>query len=83
VLRSVCFMEHQLTPASRGEDGDLSRLLIDSDSPLINCADFDLHRRSGLGVGPDESNPGRMLSAVLLLVMVIVVLSSGLAWWLV
>ncbi|MGH3976247.1 MAG: hypothetical protein ACRDS9_23420 [Pseudonocardiaceae bacterium] len=74
-------MEHQLTPASRGEDADFPRPLTDSHSALTECLDSDLHRRSGLGVRSGESDPGRMLSAVLLLVMAIVVL--GLAWWLV
>jgi hypothetical protein len=34
-------------------------------------------------VRPGESNPGRMLCAVLLLVVATVVLGLGLVWWLV
>lgn len=66
MLRSVCVMEHQLTSASIGADGD---------SPMLLTA-----RHDDLAVRPGESNPGRMLSAVLLLVLAIVL---GLVWWLV
>ncbi|MGH3934604.1 MAG: hypothetical protein ACRDS1_06455 [Pseudonocardiaceae bacterium] len=54
-------------------------LLTDSHDTVTGCSDSDPHRHSDLGVRPGESNPGRMLSVVLLLVLTIVL---GLAWWL-
>jgi hypothetical protein len=36
-----------------------------------------------LGVRPGESNPARMLAAVLLLTVTMMVLALTLAWWLV
>ncbi len=74
-------MEHQFTSPSSREDENVPRLRTGSNS-AVDCLDpgSDLH--SGLGVRPGESNPGRMLSAVLLLVVTVVVLGLGLAWWL-
>lgn len=46
-------------------------------------ADLDLYYRPELGVRPGESDPAVMLSRVLLLMVVIVVMVGlGLAWWL-
>ena len=74
-------MEHQLTPPSGREDENVPWLRTAS-SAFTDCADLDSHFRGDLGVRPGESNPGRMLCAVLLLVVVIVMLGSGLVWWL-
>jgi hypothetical protein len=49
-----------------------------SDSALTGGIDSDLY----LGVRPGESDSGRMLGAILLLVMAMVALALGLAWWL-
>jgi hypothetical protein len=73
-------MEHQLTPPSGREDENAPRLRAGSDSALTSGFDSGLHLSGDLGVRPGESNPGRMLAAVLLLVLATVVL--GLAWWL-
>jgi hypothetical protein len=75
-------MEHQLTPPSR-EDENVLRLRTGSNSTLVDCIDSGSYLHSDLGVRPGESNPGRMLCAVLLLVVAIIVLGLGLAWWLV
>jgi hypothetical protein len=76
-------MEHQFTSPSGREDENVPRLWTGASSAAVDCIDpgSDLH--SGLGVRPGESNPGRMLCAVLLLVVAVLVLGLGLAWWLV
>jgi hypothetical protein len=76
-------MEHQLTPPPSPEDENVPRQRTGSNIAFAECAVADLHLRSSLGVRPGESNPGRMLCAVLLLVMAVIVLGLGLAWWLV
>jgi hypothetical protein len=78
-------MEYQLTPPPSREDGDVPWLRTGSNTAFVEGAAADLHLHSGLGVRPGESNPGRMLCAVLLLVAAIIVLGLGLglAWWLV
>jgi hypothetical protein len=74
-------MEHQLTPPSGREDENVPQLRTGSNSALTGGFDSDLYLSSGdLGVRPGESDPGRMLAAVLLLVVAMVVL--GLVWWL-
>jgi hypothetical protein len=75
VLRSVCLMTQQLTPASGREDSDFPRPRTGSHSALTSGL------RSDLGVRPGESDPGRMLGGVLLLLIATIVLA--LAWWLV
>ncbi|MDQ4010944.1 MAG: hypothetical protein M3228_09665 [Actinomycetota bacterium] len=75
-------MEHQFTPPSSREDENVPRLRTDSNSAAVDCIDFGSDLHSGLGVRPGESNPARMLCAVLLLVVAVVVLGLGLAWWL-
>lgn len=74
-------MEHQLTPASGRQDENVSRLRPGSDSALHGCLDSDLHLHDDLGLRPGESDPGRMLCVVLLLVVAMVVV-LGLVWWL-
>ncbi len=81
-LRSVCVMEHQLTPSSGREDSNVPRLRTGTNSALTGCFDSDLHLSGDLGVRPGESDAGRMLGAVLLLVALVVVVALGLAWWL-
>ncbi|MGH3983154.1 MAG: hypothetical protein ACREX8_04670 [Gammaproteobacteria bacterium] len=76
-------MGYQLTPPPGHEDENVPRLRTGSNIAFAECAVADSHLRSSLGVRPGESNPGRMLSAVLLLVVAIIVLGLGLAWWLV
>lgn len=76
-------MEHQLTPPSSREDENVLRVRAGSNSALVDCIDAGSYLHDGLGVRPGESNPGRMLCAVLLLVVATVVLGLGLVWWLV
>lgn len=73
-------MEYQLTPPPSREDENVPWLRTGGNTAF---ADADSYLRGSLGVRPGESNPGRMLCAVLLLVMAIAVLGLGLAWWLV
>ncbi|MBV9031393.1 MAG: hypothetical protein JO364_14055 [Pseudonocardiales bacterium] len=70
-------MTPQLTPAS-GREGDcFSRSRTGSNSaPTAAC-------RRGLGVRPGESDPARMLSGVLLLVVATITMAMAMAWWLV
>lgn len=74
-------MEYQLTPPPSREAENVPWLRTGSNTTFVECADANSHLRSDLGVRPGESNPGRMLCAVLLLVVAIIVL--GLVWWLV
>jgi hypothetical protein len=76
-------MESQLTPPPSREGGNVPRVRTGSNSALVDCIDSGSYLHSGLGVRPGESNPARMLCAVLLLVVAIVVLGLGLVWWLV
>lgn len=76
-------MAHQLTPPSGREDSNVPRPRSGSNSALSGCFDSDLHPSSDLGVGSGESDAGRMLGVVLLLVAVVVVVVLGLAWGLV
>jgi hypothetical protein len=70
-------MTPQLTPASGREDNGFlwSR-------PGSNSAHAEGLRRD-LGVRPGESDPARMLSGVLLLVVMTVAIALTLAWWLI
>jgi hypothetical protein len=74
-------MAHQLTPPPGREDEGLPRLRTDSNSALNGSVEADLYLHSGLGVRPDESDSGRMLGWILLIVAVTVV--AMLVWWLV
>ncbi|MGH4007175.1 MAG: hypothetical protein ACRDTH_03220 [Pseudonocardiaceae bacterium] len=76
-------MAHQLTPPSGREDSNVPPLWTGTNSALTSCFDSDLQLSSGLGVRSGESDAGRMLGAVLLLVTLAVVLVLGLVWWLV
>ena len=76
-------MEYQLTPPPSREAGNVPRARTGSNSVLVDCIDSGLYLHSDLGVRPGESDPGRMLCAVLLLVVAIAVLGLGLVWWLV
>lgn len=76
-------MAHQLTPPPGREDEGHPRLQTDS-SALTGCFDADLHLPGDLGVRPGESDPGRMLGWVLLIVAVtMVAMLLALVWWLV
>ncbi len=77
-------MAHQLTPPSGREDEGLPRLRTEGNSALSGCFDADLHLCSDLSVRPGESDPGRMLGWVLLLVVAVMVAAMlALVWWLV
>lgn len=75
-------MEHQLTPSSGHEDENFPQLAAGINSALTGFFDADPHPRGDLRVRPGESDPVRMLGAVLLLVAVVVVVALGSAWWL-
>jgi hypothetical protein len=77
VLRSVCLMTPQLTPAAGREDNGFPRSRTGSNSVHIP------ELRRDLGVRPGESDPARMLSGVLLLVATTVIMVLALAWWLI
>jgi hypothetical protein len=75
-------MTPQLTPASGREDNGFPRSRTGSNSTLT------AELRHDLGVRPGESDPARMLSGVLLLVvatiiMVLAIMVLALAWWLI
>jgi hypothetical protein len=70
-------MTPKLTPASGREDDVFSASRRASNGTLT----VDL--RHDLGVWPGESDPTRMLSGVLLLVIATVTMALALAWWLV
>ncbi|MDQ3762009.1 MAG: hypothetical protein M3460_10025 [Actinomycetota bacterium] len=77
VLRSVYAMTQQLISSS-GRDGNSSpRPRSGSDRAATQELDRDL------GVRPGESDPTRMLCAVLLLVAATIAIMLGLVWWLV
>jgi hypothetical protein len=65
-------MTAHLTPGSGRKDSGYLGPRFGSDDPLT-C----------LGVREGESNPARMLSAVLILVFVAVVVGLMMAWWLI
>jgi hypothetical protein len=77
VLRNVCPMTPQLTPASGSEDNVFPSARRASNGALT----MEFH--DDLGVWPGESDPTRMLSAVLLLVIATVTMALALAWWLI
>lgn len=70
-------MTPQLTPASGRGDNGFPRPRAGSNSALT------VDRGNDLGVRSGESDPGRMLSGVLLLVAAMIMLALALAWWLV
>ncbi|HJT03339.1 MAG TPA: hypothetical protein VJ757_06890 [Pseudonocardiaceae bacterium] len=72
-------MTAHLTPGS-GRDNDAPRAL-----PRPRTGGYDTAHLGvgGLGVQHGESNPARMLSGVLVLVILAIVLALMLAWWLV
>ncbi|MGH3754110.1 MAG: hypothetical protein ACRDRP_15715 [Pseudonocardiaceae bacterium] len=77
-------MAHQLTPPSGREDEGHPRFQADRSSALAGCFDADLNLPGDLGVRPGESDPGRMLGWVLLIVVVTVVVAMlALVWWLI
>ncbi|MGQ0718486.1 MAG: hypothetical protein ACT4NP_14470 [Pseudonocardiales bacterium] len=76
-------MAHQLTPPSGREDSNVPRPRTGSNSAFTGCFDSDLHPSRDLGVRSGESNAGRMLGAVLLVVAIVVMVALGLAWGLV
>ncbi len=68
-------MTAQLPPASGYEDG-FPRPRTGGHGTLISDG------TPGAGVQPGESNPARMLSGVLLLVVATIIMTLMLAWWL-
>ncbi|MGH3777511.1 MAG: hypothetical protein ACRDRR_17590 [Pseudonocardiaceae bacterium] len=76
-------MAHQLTPQPGREDSNVPLPRTGANSALAGCFDSDLRLRSDLGVRSGESDAGRMLGAVLLLVALVVMVALGLAWGLV
>lgn len=76
-------MAHQLTPPPGREDEGHPRSQADCSSALAGCFGADLHLPGDLGVRPGESDPGRMLGWVLLIVAVTVVAMLALVWWLI
>ncbi|MGH3773000.1 MAG: hypothetical protein ACRDRW_16675 [Pseudonocardiaceae bacterium] len=70
-------MTPHLTPASGRENDRYPRSRTGSNSaPTVE-------RHPDLGVRPGESDPARMLSGVLLLVVATIIMVLALAWWLV
>ncbi|HWR48426.1 MAG TPA: hypothetical protein VN327_12575 [Pseudonocardiaceae bacterium] len=70
-------MTPQLTPASGREDNGFPRSRTGSNSALT------AERPRDLGVRPGESDPARMLSGVLLLVVATIIMVLALVWWLI
>jgi hypothetical protein len=70
-------MTQRLTPASGREDNGFPRPRTGTYGVL--AADLG----SGLGVRVGESDSGRMLGAVLLLVVTTIIMVLALAWWLI
>ena len=79
VLRSVCPMTAQATPASGRDGSGFPRPRIGSYGTAGSGASdvFD-----GARPRPGESDPSRMLSGVLVLVIATVIMALALAWWL-
>jgi len=76
-LRSVCVMTAQPIPTlGRGNTG-IPRPRTGSSGAVISDG------TTGLRPQPGESDPARMLSWVLLLVMATIVMALTLVWWLV
>lgn len=75
VLRSVCVMTAQPPPASGHHDG-FHRPRAGGYRTLTS--EFG----GGAGVHPGESDPARMLSGVLVLVVATIILALTLLWWL-
>lgn len=65
-------MAHQLMPSS-GQDEGSPRLWTAEGSARTGRPDVDLYLHSDLGLRAGESNPGRMLAWVLLIVAAVVV----------
>ena len=82
MLRSVCAMTPQLTPASVREDNGFPGF-----PPPLTTGQTTGKSAPGAGLGsdldvrPGESDPARMLSGVLLLVVATII--TVLVWWLV
>ncbi len=76
-LSSVCPMTPQLTPASGREDNGFPWSRTGSNSAPAE------ELRHDLGVWPGESDPARMLSGVLLMVIAMITIALALAWWLI
>jgi hypothetical protein len=74
--RSVRAMTAHLTPGSGRKGNGIPR-------PRTGSYDTAHLDAGGLGVQQGESNPARMLSGVLILVIVTIVMALMLAWWLI
>lgn len=70
-------MSPQLTPASGREDNGFLWSRTGSNSAPRE------ELRHDLGVWPGESDPARMLSGVLLMVIATITIALALAWWLI
>jgi hypothetical protein len=77
VIRNVFVMTAHFSPASGPGDRDTSRSRAGGQSALASGFS------RGTGVRPGESDPARMLSGVLVLVVVTIILVVALVWWLV
>ena len=81
MLRNVCPMTPKLTSASGREDNVFPPARRAGNGALTVESPGEL--RNDLGVWPGESDPTRMLSGVLLLVIATVTMALALAWWLI
>lgn len=79
-LRSVRGMTPRLTPASGREDHGFPQGL--SQPPAGSYGALASEFGSDVGVRWGESDPARMLSGVLMLVMVTIITGLALVWWL-
>lgn len=94
-LRSVCVMTAQRTSASDREDsgfprprtGSYSTVISDgpvvSDDTVTSDRDLILDNINGVRSRLGESDPSRMLSGVLVLVIAVIIVTLTLVWWLV
>jgi hypothetical protein len=78
--RSVSAMTAHLTPGSGRKDNEAPRGFPRPRTGSNDTAHLDV---GSLGVQHGESNPARMLSGVLILVIVATVMALMLAWWLI
>lgn len=80
-LRSVRAMTPRLTPASGREDHGFKQGLSQQ-PPTGSYGALASEFGSDVGVRWGESDPARMLSGVLMLVMTTIIMGLALVWWL-